>query len=300
MPSKTDGGRLCWQKAQGTCGQRSFQIVVSDMPELAEVEVVRRGLEKALSERPKILKIEARRKDLRDPLPLRKLASLAGARVESVRRRAKYLIIETDRGSLISHLGMTGTWREARPEEALGTHDHIVIHLEAHRRLVYRDPRRFGFLDWSDEPLRHPKLRELGPEPLEDFAAHHLAAALRGRKTSIKAAIMDPAVVVGVGNIYASEALFLARIKPARKAHRLGKPELHQLVESIRRVLTDAIDAGGSTISDFAQASGERGGYQGSFRVYDRAGEQCFECREPIRRTLIAGRSTFWCHHCQR
>lgn len=272
------------------------------MPELPEVETVKRGLEQVLAKQPKIARIEARRKDLRDPLPLKRFREMTGARILEIRRRAKYLVWKTDHGYLLSHLGMTGTWRvvEKSANDDLGPHDHVVIHLEDGRRLIYRDPRRFGVLDWTHDPAKHAKIKDLGPEPLEEWSAVDLAEALRGRKSSVKAALMDASVVVGVGNIYASEALFRAGVRPNRRADRVKSRELDALIFHVRAVLREAIEAGGSTISDFAGEWGQEGAFQGQFKVYDRAGEPCSTCGEKIRRTVIVGRSTFWCAKCQK
>ncbi len=273
------------------------------MPELPEVETVRRGLEEVFGRDATIARVELRRRDLRAPIPRSLPARLAGQRVLAVRRRAKYLIIDTPGASLLSHLGMTGTWRVA-PVGDERDHDHCFLHLADGRRLAFRDPRRFGLLDLIDPgaEARHPRLVELGPEPLDEraFSVDHLAAICAGRKSAIKPLIMDQRVVVGVGNIYAAEALYRAGIKPTRPAGRVRRDALKQLVDAIRSVLTAAIAAGGSTISDYRQTGGEGGWFQHDFQVYDRAGQPCRRCAKPLLGRVLGGRSTVWCSVCQR
>lgn len=269
------------------------------MPELPEVETVRRGLEKRIKKQPIIERIEFKRKDLRDPMPIKKLKTLEGAKLLSIDRRAKYLLFHTDRGIIISHLGMTGTWRVALP----GTerdHDHIYIHFVGGERWAYRDPRRFGIFDFSELKKINPRLQELGIEPLDKaFDATHLHQLLKGKATAIKVAIMDQKVVVGVGNIYASEALFLAKIKPSRRASRLSLEDCERLVLGIKTVLEKAIIAGGSSISDFKTSDGESGYFQNQFQVYDRKNQACVICATKLQAKVIGGRSTFWCPSCQ-
>ena len=273
------------------------------MPELPEVETVRAGLEDLLKNHPRITRVELKRKDIRFPIPKELPKRLEGETIVAVHRRAKYLLLETPHAILLSHLGMTGSWRIAPP----GTedkHDHCYIELSDGRRLAFRDPRRFGLLDLV-EPGReegHPRLKGLGVEPLDEekFTADYLFGFSRKRKVPLKAFIMDQRVVVGVGNIYASEALFRAGIKPTRATGRLKAEEAKRLVESIREVLRESIEAGGSSISDYRQASGEEGGFQNRFKVYDRAKEPCPTCRSPIASKVIGGRSTYWCKDCQK
>lgn len=261
--------------------------------------MVRRGLEEILKDQPVITKIELMRKDLREPMPARELKKFEGEKILSIERRAKYLLLWTSRGALLSHLGMTGTWRVA-PPGAERDHDHIYLHFKNGLRLAYRDPRRFGIFDVVQDPHRHKKLKDLGVEPLStDFTGEHLWRKLRGKDVALKVALMDQKVVVGVGNIYASEALFAARIRPTLKARLLSRERAAVLVREIRRILLDSIQKGGSSISDFAQASGESGYFQTSFRVYDRAGESCVSCKQQIRSRVLGGRNTFWCPRCQ-
>lgn len=269
------------------------------VPELPEVEVVKRGLEQILSDQPRLKKIEFMRENLRTRIPIEKLRLLEGARILGVRRRAKYLIIETEKGDIISHLGMTGTWRVAPlGEERL--HDHIYMYLEGGVRLAYRDPRRFGIFEYLPQGVVYEKFESMGPEPLErSFTATYLAEVLSTKDLPIKAAIMDQKVVVGVGNIYACEALFQARISPLKASKKLKASELEALVVEIKKVLRSSIKMGGSSISDFAKADGESGYFQNTFRVYGRAGESCVVCAQQLVSKVVAGRNTFWCKKCQ-
>lgn len=272
------------------------------MPELPEVETVRSGLTTLLGSTARIDRVELRRDDLRAPIPSSLPERLRGQPILAVRRRAKYLLWDTPAATLLCHLGMTGTWRLAATGDERD-HDHCVIHLTDGRRLVFRDPRRFGLLDVIEpgHDASHPRLRALGPEPLDatTFTGAALHVATRGRRSALKAMIMDQAVVVGVGNIYAAEALFRAGLRPTLAAGRLTRSGAERLVEAIRTVLTAAIAAGGSTISDFRQAGGDGGYFQHDFRVYGRAGSPCVVCAAVLRHAVVAGRSTVWCPRCQ-
>lgn len=272
------------------------------MPELPEVEVVRRELAEITRDRPRIEKFEFLRRDIRDPMPIKKLQAMAGAQILSVHRRAKYLLIETSKGGILSHLGMTGTWRLAVPGDEM-VHDHVYIYLSNKMRLAFRDPRRFGIFETYDleNPRKSPRLKTLGPEPLDsEFTADYLWTQLRKRKAPIKTALMDQKLVVGVGNIYASEVLFKSAIKPLKRADRLTREEVQVLTGHIKEVLLKAIEGGGSSISDFAGTRGESGSYQDSHQVYGRAGEKCVVCSTIIKQKVMAGRSTFWCPSCQK
>lgn len=273
------------------------------MPELPEVETVRAGLAALLGRRARIARVVLTRADLRQPIPVDFAQRLAGQPIRAIRRRAKYLLFETPAVTLLCHLGMTGTWRQVAPGEER-SHDHCYLHLADGRRLAFRDPRRFGLLDLIEPGAEatHRALRELGPEPLDpqSFTVDHLVAACRGRKQAIKPLIMDQRVVVGVGNIYAAEALFRAGIRPGRAAGRIPRRALTALVRAIRTILAEAIAAGGATISDFRQAGGENGYFQHRFRVYDRAGQACSRCATTLRGIALGGRSTVWCPSCQR
>lgn len=270
------------------------------MPELPEVEIVKRGLNLLIKDQPVIESIEFKRKDLREPMPIKKLKALEGQRLLQVERRAKYLLMKAEEGGALSHLGMTGTWRVC-PDGEERSHDHVYIHFADGRRLAYRDPRRFGYFDFLPSTGVHPKLQNLGPEPLEDlFTGDVLWGALRGKSQSIKVAIMDQKLVVGVGNIYASEALYLAGIRPQVQASRVSLTKSRDLVKQIKFVLNRSIQLGGSSISDFKDADGETGYFQNSFQVYGRTGEGCSKCGSAIKSKVIGGRNTFWCTRCQR
>ena len=273
------------------------------MPELPEVETVRAGLARIFGTKSVISHLEFTRADVRDPIPKVLWTCFTGQRIRGVRRRAKYLIMDTDVGSLLCHLGMTGTWRLA-PSGNERDHDHCYVHLRDGRRLAFRDPRRFGVLDYiaPGQELTHPRLLKLGPEPLDKktFTPTYLHACCRGRKQALKPVIMDQQIVVGVGNIYAQEALFRSHLSPTRRAGRLTLEQSETLVGHIRTVLAEAIAAGGSTISDFRQAGGDGGYFQHNFQVYGRAGQPCPACKIPLHAALVGGRGTTWCRQCQR
>jgi formamidopyrimidine-DNA glycosylase len=295
------------------------------MPELPEVETVRRGLA-PLIEGALIERVEKRRPDLRFPFSKRFAERLTGRRVTALRRRAKYLLAELDDGTtLLMHLGMSGSFRVERAEdnhrlaeEAFHfergkdeAHDHVVLHLKSGTSIVYNDPRRFGFmlLLSPEEAETHPLLQGLGPEPTgNEFSAGALAAGLSGRAAPLKAALLDQGLVAGLGNIYVCEALWRAGLSPRRSAgslvRRSGEPteRLVRLVDAVRAVIADAIAAGGSSLRDYVQADGSLGRFQHRFAVYDREGRPCLkpDCRGTIRRIVQAGRSTFFCPACQR
>jgi len=293
------------------------------MPELPEVETIRRGLEPFLAG-ARIDKVTLNRADLRFPFPPGMAEALTGQSVLSVGRRAKYLLMAlSGGGTLLSHLGMTGSWRFAEhgidkapryyEPGAEPRHDHMVWDLShpAHggSHLIYADPRRFGFIDLYDDPARSPYLAGLGPEPLgNDFNAGQLALAFRGKKAPVKAALLDQRVVAGLGNIYVSEALYRAHILPTVPAGALvdeaGAPRLalEALVVAVRDVLNAALLAGGSTLRDFRNAEGASGYFQHAFSVYDREGAPCPTpgCPGHIERIVQAGRSSFFCPICQK
>jgi formamidopyrimidine-DNA glycosylase len=287
------------------------------MPELPEVETVRRGLEPALAG-ARLTRVEARRPDLRFPLPEGFVQRLTGARIDVLDRRAKYLLARLDRGDvLVMHLGMTGRFEiegadaARQPGEfyyaapADPKHAHIVFETDAGRRVTYFDPRRFGYMDLigAEALAEHPWFAGLGPEPLgPDFNAATLGQALAGRRQNIKATLLDQRIVAGLGNIYVSEALHRARISPLRAAGEVAPAALKALVAAVRAVLEEAIDAGGSTLRDYAGADGALGYFQHRFRVYDQEGCACARrgCAGVIERTVQAGRSTFYCATCQR
>jgi formamidopyrimidine-DNA glycosylase len=272
------------------------------MPELPEVETVRRGLEEIFADRPTIKKIKLLRKDIRFAIPKQIPKLFEGERIVGVRRRAKYLLIDTKDRSLLSHLGMTGSWRVLEGDD-LGIHDHFLIELSDGRILAFRDPRRFGIIDFTEheKESKHKRLVHLGPEPLDEkaFTAADFFARSRKRRSAIKVFLMDQETVVGVGNIYASEVLSRSKIRPAKPAGKITKDEAQRIVTNVRLVLQEAIDAGGSSISDYRKADGESGAFQDRFKVYDRKGEPCLVCGTPIKAKVLGGRSTFWCPRCQ-
>ena len=270
------------------------------MPELPEVETTVRGIALVL-EGQQLRRVEPRRADLRRAIPPDLRQRLTGARVISLGRRAKYGLIDTDRGdTLIFHLGMTGRWR-VDPAE-IGTHDHLVIETEAGRILALNDPRRFGSLDLmrTDQVMAWPTFAALGPEPLSDaFTPKHLATLFNGRMAPIKSLLLDQRIVSGLGNIYVCEALHIAGIAPDRPAGQVATARLKPLVAAIKDVLAAAIEAGGSTLRDYARPDGELGYFYKQWRVYGREGEPC-QCGKPVLRRVDGGRSTFYCAKCQR
>ena len=272
------------------------------MPELPEVETTRRGVAPWI-EGVRVTAIELRQPMLRWPVPRSLELELPGRRVLSAGRRAKYLLFraEGDRTFML-HLGMSGSLRVLRAAAPPALHDHLDIALETGCVLRFHDPRRFGSADWiAGDPLLHPLLRELGPEPLgPEFTPDYLAAACRGRKVAIKQLIMNGRIVVGIGNIYASEALFRAGIHPARAAGRISAARLMALVSAIREVLEAAIRQGGTTLRDFAWGEGRRGYFRPELAAYDRAGEPCLRCGGVIRAVVQGQRSTYYCPGCQR
>ena len=288
------------------------------MPELPEVETVRRGLAPAM-EGERFDKVEVRRGDLRWPLPKGFAQRLHGKLVEGLGRRAKYLLADLSSGDvLLMHLGMSGSFRVGKNstpgtyyhERSKSTaHDHIVFHMSNGKTVTFNDPRRFGSMKLVPRARleQEPLLRALGPEPLgNEFDPAMLAKACAGKKTSLKAALSDQRVVAGLGNIYVCEALFRARLSPKRQAStiadRNGRPNerADRLVEAIKAVLMDAIEAGGSSLRDHRRADGSLGDFQHNFRVYDREGEPCPHCKGKIKRIVQVGRSTFYCTSCQK
>jgi len=274
------------------------------MPELPEVEVVCQGLTPSLIGR-KILAINHSGKKLRCPFPRAAVGRYGvGTTVVAVTRRAKYLLIALDNGALIViHLGMSGKLRLTRPEAPRLPHDHVRIRLASDQELRLNDARRFGLFDLlpPDAAGAAKWLRALGPEPLGgEFTAAYLHGKSQGKKMPIKNLLMDNRVVVGIGNIYASESLFEARVSPLNPAGKVTPAALKRIVASSRKVLRQAIKAGGTTISDFANVRGESGHFQLQLMVYDRAGRPCRVCGATIKKTVLGGRSTFFCPHCQR
>lgn len=273
------------------------------MPELPEVETVVRGLAASITG-SEIASVLLRRKDLRTPFPKDFARIVEGSSITQIIRRAKYLIFTLDNGhSILAHLGMSGRFSvlEKMPKK-YETHDHVVFTLADKRVLIYNDPRRFGVmtLTKTKDIAHHALLENLGCEPFSDaFTAATLKAQLLKRKGPIKPVLMDQKLVVGVGNIYASEALFLASIDPRKPASAMAS-KASLIIKSIRKVLADAIESGGSSLRDFVHISGEAGYFQHRFNVYERNGEPCFKCKTPIAAIRQAGRSTFYCPKCQR
>ena len=292
------------------------------MPELPEVETVRRGLAPVM-EGARIVKVEARRPDLRRPLPKDFAKRVEGETVTGIGRRAKYLTVDLSSGEvLLMHLGMSGSFRVSHdekdrtpgpyhhPRSAASAHDHVVFHMSSGATVTFNDPRRFGLmlLVPRAELAAHPLMREVGPEPLgNEFDAGLLATACAGKKTSLKAALLDQTVVAGLGNIYVCEALHRAGLSPRRRASTLATRGVANaraiaLVDAIKAVLHAAIKAGGSSLRDHRQTDGELGYFQHHFRVYDREGEACVTpgCKGTVRRIAQNGRSTFFCPVCQK
>lgn len=271
------------------------------MPELPEVETTRRGVAPHLEGRS-VEAVIVRQPNLRWPVPEELGRALAGAHLNHVSRRAKYLLFRFDRGTLILHLGMSGHLRVIPAATPVRSHDHLDVVFEGDRCLRFNDPRRFGSVHWvTGEPEQHPLLAELGPEPLDgEFHGDHLFQASRGRRVAVKVFIMNARIVVGVGNIYASEALFLAGIRPGRAAGRVTRAEYARLAEAIKTVLQKAIIAGGTTLRDFAQPDGAAGYFAQQLNVYDRAGEPCRVCATEIRHRVMGQRATYFCPACQK
>ncbi len=283
------------------------------MPELPEVETVRRGLLPVM-EGAVIARAEVNRPDLRWPLPERMADRLTGKRVTALRRRSKYILADLDSGeTLLVHLGMSGRMLISGAQlggfyhdhPAPQKHDHVVLHMAGGARVTFNDARRFGAMDLipTSRADQHTLLAGLGPEPFgNDFNEPYLAGRLKGRRTPIKAALLDQRIVAGLGNIYVAETLYRARISPLRLAGDLSEAEVLCLVPVIREVLAEAIEAGGSSLRDFRQANGELGYFSKHFQVYDREGQPCetLGCTGHVARTVQSGRSSFWCPTCQR
>lgn len=270
------------------------------MPELPEVEVTRRAIEPRLAGR-KLTRAELRVPALRYPLPSGMTERISGKTLHAVGRRGKYLLFDFGDGHLLLHLGMSGSLRLVPARQAAEKHDHVDL-VFGDTVLRLRDPRRFGALLWIEgDPAEHPLLAKLGIEPLvRSFNADWLAAALAGRRAAIKPTLMDAHLVVGIGNIYAAESLFLAGIDPRREAGRVSVSRIEKLVPAIRKILRAAIAAGGSSLRDFSHTDGELGCFQMRHRVYDRAGLPCAVCGTPIKTIRQGQRSTYFCPRCQK
>ncbi len=270
------------------------------MPELPEVETSRRGISPHLVGE-QVSNIIIRQRRLRWPVSLEIDERLPGATVTSVDRRAKYLLINTTTGTAIIHLGMSGSIFIVDVDTPAGVHDHFDIELNSGKALRFRDPRKFGSLHWTDDATGHWLLRNLGPEPLsDDFSGEYLWLKSRGRRVAIKQFVMNAAIVVGVGNIYASESLFHAGIHPRRSAGRVALHRYEALAVEIKDVLEKAIRAGGTTLRDFYGGDGDAGYFQQELAVYGREGEPCMRCKRPVSMIVLGQRSTFYCKNCQR
>lgn len=280
------------------------------MPELPEVETTRRGLAPHVEGR-RVAAVTLRRSDLRWPIPPEISGVLPGQRIDAVRRRAKYLLLDTSAGSALLHLGMSGSLRVLPAKTPAGAHDHVDIVLaenrpgsgdpNAARVLRFNDPRRFGCLLWQPSGETHPLLRGLGPEPLsDDFDGHHLFVRGRGRSAPVKTFLMDQRIVVGVGNIYAAEALFAAGISPQRAAGRISRERYVRLADAVKAVLAYAITRGGTTLRDFLSPDGAPGYFEQELSAYGREGEPCKRCGGPLKHAWIGQRASVWCPRCQR
>lgn len=270
------------------------------MPELPEVETTRRGIAPCLEGRC-VERVVLRRPDLRWPIPDAVTQCLPGQRIDTVARRAKYLLLHTGAGSALLHLGMSGSLRVLETGVPAGKHDHVDLLLDDGHLLRFNDPRRFGCLLWQAPGEVHPLLTGLGPEPLSaDFDGDWLWRLSRGRRAAAKVFLMDQAVVVGVGNIYASEALFAAGIHPARAAGRVSRERWRRLAAAVQTILAHAIERGGTTLRDFIRPDGAPGYFEQELAVYGRAGRPCRRCGTAIRSRVLGQRNTFFCPHCQR
>jgi formamidopyrimidine-DNA glycosylase len=273
------------------------------MPELPEIETLRRGLAPLLAGR-RIRNIRIRERRLRQPIIPGRLGRLRGRRITAIRRRSKYLLLDTDAGlTLLVHLGMAGQLWVAEADRPRRPHEHVVFRLDDGRDLRYADSRRFGLLLVIPTAglERHPRLDGLGPEPLdENFSGEMLFRASRGRTRPVKNFLLDTRAIAGIGNIYACEALHRARIDPRRPVGRIGRARWDRLVRSLRAVLRESIESGGTTFRDYLRADGDVGSFAVRLRVYDRSGRPCGRCGRTIRRIVQAGRSTFFCPRCQR
>ena len=270
------------------------------MPELPEVETTLRGLQPQLLGET-IEQLVVRQAQLRWPIPVTLADHIAQQTIQALSRRGKYLLIHLASGTILCHLGMSGSFRITSPQSPLRRHDHVDFILSHHKILRYHDPRRFGAILWIEQtPDEHPLLRKLGIEPLaNEFCGEYLYQASRLRKTAIKAFLMNHQIVVGIGNIYATEALFLAKINPKVPANALTSNQYEILTMCIKQVLTEAITAGGTTLRDFVNSDGNAGYFAQKLHVYGRATQPCFDCKTPIQSVVISQRSSAFCPQCQ-
>ena len=270
------------------------------MPELPEVETTRRGIEPYIHGQ-RIVRILVRNRQLRWRIPAKLEKNLTGTTVEGIQRRAKYLLFQTGKGTMILHLGMSGSLRLAKAGDKIRKHDHVEIEFNSGKLLRFNDPRRFSSIHWTTLPVeKHKLLRSLGPEPLSDaLTADYLHRKSRNRKAAIKNFIMNSHIVAGIGNIYACESLFLAGIHPGRAAGNISQSRYGRLLSGIKQVLQSAIESGGSSLNDFIKPDGKPGYFQYHFSVYGKAGQPCWKCSLPIKRITLGQRSTFYCSKCQ-
>jgi len=270
------------------------------MPELPEVETTLRGIEPHILGK-KITDVIIRNRSLRWPIPAALKKNLQLQILNQITRRGKYLLLQTDNGTAILHLGMSGSLRINNVGTAAEKHDHVDIVFENNKVLRFRDPRRFGCLLWTSKPVeQHKLISVMGPEPLSDnFNGEYLFNKSRSKKSTVKSFIMDAKVVTGVGNIYASESLFSAGILPTRQAGRISLARYQRLAQSIKDVLNKAISQGGTTLKDFTREDGQPGYFKQSLKVYDRAGQDCINCGNIIKQKTLNQRSTYYCSHCQ-
>ncbi len=270
------------------------------MPELPEVETTRRGLEPHIVGK-RITQVILRRNNLRWPIPFDVVEKLPTQKILGIERRAKYLLMHTQAGSALWHLGMSGSMRVLNANAEVGKHDHVDIVLSGNKIIRYTDPRRFGCLLWQAPNELHPLLQKLGPEPLTDiFSGEYLFAKSRGKKVAVKSFLMDQAIVVGVGNIYAAESLFRAGISPLREAGSISKARYEKLVQAAKQILTYAIERGGTTLRDFINPDSEPGYFEQELDVYGREGLPCKQCGRPLRDSRLNNRSGAWCGVCQK
>ncbi len=270
------------------------------MPELPEVETTRCGIEPHIKGQ-QIQELIIRNPNLRWPVPDFLAETIEGRIVENISRRGKYILLQIASGSVMIHLGMSGSIRIVKPDQPVAKHDHLDFCFSGGKVMRFTDPRRFGSVLWQPQGEIHELLHKLGPEPLSDeFDADYLKQRCEGRKTAIKQLIMDSHVVVGVGNIYATEALFLCGIDPRRAAGNISKPRISELVVQIKQVLAAAIEQGGTTLKDFVGGDGKPGYFKQKLNVYGRKGEPCVQCMAPLSEVRLGQRSTVFCKHCQR
>ncbi|NKB34606.1 MAG: bifunctional DNA-formamidopyrimidine glycosylase/DNA-(apurinic or apyrimidinic site) lyase [Pseudomonadales bacterium] len=271
------------------------------MPELPEVETTRKGISPHIKNK-RVKEVIVRQKKLRWEIPNTLSEDLPGQAFSAVDRRGKYILLQSSKGTLLIHLGMSGSLRIVEKDSVAGKHDHVDIVMEDDKALRYTDPRKFGCMLWQAEEIdSHPLLANLGPEPLtDDFDGAYLFKQSRGRSAAIKTFIMDSKVVVGVGNIYANEALFMAGINPKRAAGKISKAKYKTLVACIKEILTRAIKVGGTTLRDFTNSSGEPGYFKQALNVYGRGGEECMQCKKPLKEIRLGQRSTVYCTNCQK